>query len=60
MTTFPASGGVEGQTYMQGGPMLYRVVLAFAILASATTLRAPAETLEERIGASIAPAKPKK
>jgi hypothetical protein len=29
--------------------MLYRVVLAFAILASATTLRARAETLEERL-----------
>lgn len=29
--------------------MLYRVVLAFAILASATTLRAPAETAEERL-----------
>jgi hypothetical protein len=29
--------------------MLYRVVLAFAILASATALRAPAETLEERL-----------
>jgi hypothetical protein len=29
--------------------MLYRVVLAFAILASAATLRAPAETIEERL-----------
>jgi hypothetical protein len=29
--------------------MLYRVVLAFAILASATTLRAGAETAEERL-----------
>lgn len=29
--------------------MLYRVVLAFAILASATALRAPAETTEERL-----------
>lgn len=29
--------------------MLYRVVLAFAILASATTLRASAETTEERL-----------
>ena len=29
--------------------MLYRVVLAFAILASATTLRAPAESVEERL-----------
>jgi hypothetical protein len=29
--------------------MLYRVALAFAILASATTLRAPAETTEERL-----------
>jgi hypothetical protein len=29
--------------------MLYRVVLAFAILASATALRALAETLEERL-----------
>jgi hypothetical protein len=29
--------------------MLYRVVLAFAILASATALRAPAETVEERM-----------
>jgi len=28
--------------------MFYRVVLALAILASASTLRAPAETLEER------------
>jgi hypothetical protein len=28
--------------------MFYRVVLAFAIVVSATTLRAPAETLEER------------
>ena len=28
--------------------MFYRVVLALAIVASATTLRAPAETLEER------------
>ncbi len=28
--------------------MIYRVVLAFAILASATTLRASAETAEER------------
>jgi hypothetical protein len=28
--------------------MFYRVVLAFAIVASATTMRAPAETLEER------------
>jgi hypothetical protein len=28
--------------------MFYRVVLALAILASATTLRAPAETMEER------------
>ena len=29
--------------------MLYRTVLAFAILISATTLRAPAETAEERM-----------
>jgi hypothetical protein len=29
--------------------MLYRVVFAFAILASATTLCAPAETIEERL-----------
>ena len=29
--------------------MLYRVVFAFAILASATTLPAPAETTEERL-----------
>ena len=29
--------------------MLHRVVLAFAILASATTLRAAAETVEERL-----------
>jgi hypothetical protein len=29
--------------------MLYRVVLAIAILVSATTLRAAAETLEERL-----------
>ena len=29
--------------------MFYRVVLALAILASATTLRAPAETVEERM-----------
>jgi hypothetical protein len=29
--------------------MLYRFVLAFAILVSATTLRAPAETAEERL-----------
>jgi hypothetical protein len=29
--------------------MLYRAVLAFAILLSATTLRAPAETIEERL-----------
>ncbi len=29
--------------------MLYRLVLAFAILASATTLRALAETTEERL-----------
>jgi hypothetical protein len=29
--------------------MLYRVVLAFGILASATTSRAPAETTDERL-----------
>jgi hypothetical protein len=29
--------------------MLYRVVLAIAILVPATTLRAPAETVEERL-----------
>src|SRR5258708_12348768 len=39
-------GGAKLHT--QGGPMFYRVVLAFAIVASATTFRAPAETLQER------------
>src|SRR6266849_2395798 len=38
-----------GKAYTQGGFMLYRLVLAFAILASATTLRALAETTEERL-----------
>jgi hypothetical protein len=39
----------SSKVHTQGGPMLYRVALAFVILASATTLGAPAETTEERL-----------
>jgi hypothetical protein len=39
----------RGQLTRKEEPMLYRVVLAFVILTSAATLRAPAETIEERL-----------
>jgi hypothetical protein len=47
-STLKFRSNTSNKLYTQGGPMFSRIVLAFAILASATTFSAFAETMEER------------
>jgi hypothetical protein len=47
-STPKSRSNASNKLYTQGGPMFHRTALAFAILASATTFSAFAETAEER------------